>query len=84
MKKRMLFGSAALTFAFVSAFAMKSNPLVENPSYVNSVGECQPVEVQCNGTAQPCSRDLGGTIGTKPIVQFVQETSCSERLKMNN
>lgn len=58
MKKlSMLFSALAIVFAISSAFALKTNHLVQN-GYIDGNGVCKKTESQCPGGSQTCQVDV--------------------------
>lgn len=53
----MLFSALALVLAITTAFAFKTNHLVQN-GYIDGSGVCKKTESQCPGGNQTCQVDV--------------------------
>jgi hypothetical protein len=81
MKKiRLLIGVVALTFAFVSSFALKSSSTLIAPAYIGSSG-CQTASVTCSGNNQNCQQQIPN-VGTKTIFDYDLTSDCGPVLRM--
>lgn len=58
-KTRVIFGAAALMFAFASAFAIKVAPLPDQ-GYLDENNQCIQASATCNGVTQDCKALIGG------------------------